>query len=226
MDKIRIIKEDIMGYWIEYTGEDQYIKKALNCLSLSSRQYLIDKSDYPIIELVAQLLKKSSFVLAIDGMCGSGKSTLAKRLQKIFQAHVYCMDDFYLPFEKRTQERMAMPAGHIDYERFEETVLKPISCHQDVYYQAYSCQLQTFQNIQVKSSSPYHIIEGSYSLYPNLVSYYTDCIVLKISSDMQKERLYKRNSKMYSQFIERWIPLENQYFNYYHIYEKYPVINM
>ena len=72
----------------------------------------------------------------------------------------------------------------------------------------------------------YNIIEGSYALRPELVPYYTDIIVLKITQQQQIERLTNRNPEKVSTFIEQWIPLENQYFEYYNIYETYPVITL
>ncbi len=47
-----------------------------------------------IEQLITKLQEKDRFILAIDGMCGSGKSTLALELAHIFNAHVFCMDDF------------------------------------------------------------------------------------------------------------------------------------
>lgn len=41
---------------------------------------------------------------------------------------------------------------------------------------------------------------------------------------MQKERLFKRNPEKIDQFIHRWIPMENQYFDAFDIFEKYPVL--
>ena len=60
---------------------------------------------------------------------------------------------------------------------------------------------------------PYHsrnIIEGTYALHPQLLPYYSHVVVLKIDSQLQIERLSKRNFKQIKQFQERWIPLENQ----------------
>lgn len=177
-------------------------------------------------ELILQLESTPSFILAIDGMCASGKSTLAAYLQQRFDAHVFHMDDFFLPLHKRTQERLLEPGGNVDYERFLESVLIPLSQKQTVYYQSFDCSVmelnQTIQEI------PYHarnIVEGSYALRPELIPYYTHLIVLKIESDIQIKRIEKRNPHQVSQFQQKWIPLENKYFQYYHIYEKYPVIN-
>lgn len=177
-------------------------------------------------ELILQLKNKDSFILAIDGMCGSGKSTLAQELHYIFGGNLFHMDDFYLPLDKRTQERLLMPGGNVDYERFLESVLIPLSRKEDIYYKRFDCSSMTLAETEIISYHPISIIEGSYSLRPELADYYTDIVVLKISDDMQIERLTKRNPEHIDSFVDKWIPLENKYFEYYQIMDKYPVISM
>ena len=180
-----------------------------------------------IEQLITKLQEKDRFILAIDGMCGSGKSTLALELAHIFNAHVFCMDDFFLPQELRTLERHHMPGGNVHYERFLETVLKPLSEYKTIHYQPFDCtKMKLISDIQEIPYTPYNIIEGSYALRPELVPYYTDIIVLKITQQQQIERLTNRNPEKVATFIEQWIPLENQYFEYYNIYETYPVITL
>ena len=58
-------------------------------------------------------------VIAIDGMAASGKSNLAARLAEELDGCVIHMDDFFLPPELRTQERLSSPGGNVHYERFE-----------------------------------------------------------------------------------------------------------
>lgn len=52
---------------------------------------------------------RGSFLVAIDGRCASGKTTLAGKLRSALKCNVVHMDDFYLPFAKRTEDRMAQP---------------------------------------------------------------------------------------------------------------------
>jgi ABC-type multidrug transport system fused ATPase/permease subunit len=54
--------------------------------------------------------------IAIDGMAGAGKTTLASLLSQIFNCAVIHMDDFFLPFEMRTPQRLAQPGGNVHYE--------------------------------------------------------------------------------------------------------------
>lgn len=176
-------------------------------------------------ELIKILENQESYILAIDGMCASGKSTFAAYLQERLGGQVFHMDDFFLPIEKRTKDRLSEPGGNVDYERFLETVLKPLSQKQTIQYQSFDCTIMDLQkDIQ---EIPYHsrnIVEGSYALHPFLLPYYTHVILLKVTPQIQLERLRQRNPQNIFDFQEKWIPLENYYFESYHLYETYPVI--
>lgn len=178
-------------------------------------------------QIIDMLKTKDHFILAIDGMCGSGKSTLADELAQLFHAHVFHMDDFYLPMNMRTSKRLSEPGGNVHYERFLDTVLHPLILRETVFYQPFDCSIMDLSSV-IKNVSycPFNIIEGSYALRPELIEYYTDIIVLKISKEEQKKRIIKRNKDNYNDFFEKWIPLVNVYFEYYDIYEKYSVISM
>ena len=56
-------------------------------------------------------IEKGSFV-AVLGHNGSGKSTMAAVLADVFSASLVHMDDFFLPFEQKTPERLAQPGGN------------------------------------------------------------------------------------------------------------------
>lgn len=174
-------------------------------------------------KIISEFKKKKCFILAIDGKCASGKTTLASRLNEELGGNLFHMDDFFLPLEKRTKERLEEPGGNVDYERFLNQVLLPLSKQQDIYYQPFDCSTMSLGQGKIIKYAPINIIEGSYALHPTLVPYYSDVIVLDISSTTQLHRLFQRNPDKYQMFIDQWIPLENKYFAYYHIYEKYPV---
>lgn len=76
----------------------------------------------------------------IDGRCGSGKTTLGEYLKQIFDCNLFRMDDFFLRMEQRTPERLREVGGNVDYERFEETVLRSLLQKEQVCYQPFSCQ--------------------------------------------------------------------------------------
>ena len=66
-------------------------------------------------------------LIAVDGRCASGKTTLAATLEEETGCNVVHMDDFFLRPEQRTPQRLAEPGGNVDYERFRQEVILPLS---------------------------------------------------------------------------------------------------
>lgn len=166
---------------------------------------------------------KERYIIAIDGKAGSGKSTLATMLQQKYNATVFCMDDYFLQPHQRTKERSAMIGGNVDFERFLKQVLLPLSKNESVQYQRYNCTTQTIEPILHVRANPIVVIEGSYSLRPELRSYYDLTIALDIDPSIQIQRIKQRN-KNYEDFINRWIPLENNYLQYFDIYNQVDIV--
>lgn len=153
------------------------------------------------------------FLLAIDGMCGSGKTSLAKELSEIYDCNVFHMDDFYLPFDMRTKERLEQPGGNVHYERFNKEVLAPILSKDPVTYVPYECSTGNFGEPTIIDPRNINIIEGSYSLHPSLNQVYDCKVFLTIREQVQIQRIGKRSGEeKLEQFLNKWIPLENKYF--------------
>lgn len=164
--------------------------------------------------------KNGHCVLAIDGKCGSGKTTVSSILQKELDCDVVHMDDFFLQSHQRTPLRNEMIGGNFDYERFTDEIIIPLSSRQLYSYRRFDCSKMELGETIELYNKPITIIEGSYSLHPILKNYYDISISLDIDSALQSQRILKRNGpKMHKQFIEKWIPKENQYFDTYHIIE-------
>ena len=53
-----------------------------------------------------------------------------------------------------------------------------------------------------------------------LTKYYDFSVFLTLNKEEQIERLKKRNPNMLNNFIQRWIPLEELYFNAFSIQDK------
>ena len=86
-------------------------------------------------------------------------------------------------------------------------------------YQAYSCREGAYLPPHLLGPAPLVIVEGSYSHHPSLAPYYDIRIFVTCSPDEQARRLRKREGERYSNFVERWIPLEEGYFANYSIEE-------
>ncbi|WP_308585383.1 hypothetical protein [uncultured Holdemanella sp.] len=181
---------------------------------------LIHKKFVPFLELFKYIDNNHPSILSIDGRCASGKTTLAQFLSEIYDCNVFSMDDFFLQPHQRTKERFNIPGGNVDHERFKEEVLIPLSKHQDVEFSKFDCSTMSLQPSILIPYKPLNIIEGSYSMHPNLQKYYDYSIFLTADKEEQLFRLEKRNPKMLNTFIQRWIPLEEAYFNAFSIDKK------
>jgi uridine kinase len=159
-------------------------------------------------------------LIAIDGRCAAGKTTLAARLQELILCNVIHMDHFYLRPLQRTAERLNEPGGNVDYERFLEEVLLPLKGSGDFSYRPYDCQSQGFGESVYINANAVNVVEGSYSCHPALRGYYDLRIFLSVSPEEQKRRIRQRNGDAQAaDFINKWIPLEEQYFLSYNVQE-------
>ncbi len=153
-------------------------------------------------------------VVAIDGMCGSGKSTLAGVLKEVCGCAVFHMDDYYLRPEQRTPERYAEPGGNVDRERFREEVLTPLSRgDEEIVYRPFDCAEMRVAPERRERVGRLAVVEGSYSLHPELAGMYDIRVMLTIDPVKQEKRILEREGEdKLERFRNEWIPLENLYF--------------
>lgn len=161
-------------------------------------------------------------IIAIDGRCGSGKTTLAAGLKEKNGWRVFHMDDFFLRPEQRTEERFARPGGNVDHERFLEEILLPLqNGAQTFFYRPFDCHRQDFAEAVSVTAGAVNIVEGSYSCHPALWDAYDLRVFLDVAEAEQERRILLRNGKDRAKmFKERWIPLEERYFEAYRIKER------
>lgn len=178
----------------------------------------------PVVAELEQLIRdrhKERIIVAIDGKCGSGKTTLATYLSNKYDCNLFHMDDFFLQSHQRVINRLNEVGGNVDYERFQEEVLKPLLLGQTVKYRTYNCMLQVIDKEYDIHPKKLNIIEGSYSQHPYFKEPYDLCIFLDIDDRTQREIIRKRNGlEMLNLFLDKWIPMENRYFEKFKIKEK------
>lgn len=152
-------------------------------------------------------------VLAIDGPCGSGKTTLARELRAMYRdSAVIHTDDFFLRPSQRTARRLHEPGGNMDRERLEKEVLEKLPAGLPFEYARYDCQADAFSPVRVNPGRLV-VIEGSYSLHPDLLKHYTITVFLEADPETRLDRLRARlGEERLLEFINRWIPLEDAYF--------------
>lgn len=178
---------------------------------------VIAKEYIPFLPFFAELdkrLAKGPLTVAIEGGSASGKTTLSQLLAKIYDCTIFHMDDFFLQPEQRTPERYTEVGGNIDRERFLAEVLQPLRKGEVVGYRRFDCSSMQLEEAVPMTPKKLTVIEGAYSMHPELAPYYDFSVFLDISSELQKERILRRNSPEFAKnFFEKWIPLEKTYFS-------------
>lgn len=168
----------------------------------------------PLFAKIDKMLEKDSVLLAIDGGSASGKTTLSETLKGIYDCTVLHMDDFFLRPEQRTPERFAEVGGNVDRERFLEEVLIPLHKNMPINYRRFDCSKQVLCPPITILPKKLTIIEGAYSMHPELANYYDLSVFLDISPQLQIKRIEKRNTQQIAKcFFDKWIPLEKIYFS-------------
>ena len=169
----------------------------------------------PLLAAIDQIMaEKGRAVVAIEGGSASGKTTLADLLQEIYGCTVFHMDDFFLQPHQRTSERLAEAGGNVDRERFLTEVLLPLKQGAPVTYRRYDCQTQTLLPSIETVPTTLTIVEGAYSMHPELAEHYDLSVFLHITPELQRVRILMRNgSEMADRFFSTWIPMEQHYFS-------------
>ncbi len=173
----------------------------------------------PILQAIARMPQERKIV-ALDGRAASGKTTLADQLAEVTGAGVVHMDDFFLPPGLRTEERLAEPGGNVHYERFMEEVLTPLKASQAFRYRCFDCGRMEFGGEREIPEGNLRIVEGAYSCHPLFGQYMGLRVFCDVEPREQLKRIERRNgAEMLESFRDRWIPMEEQYFQYFQIRE-------
>ena len=168
----------------------------------------------PLFRAVDRLLAEKEYVrVAIEGRAASGKSTLGELLGRVYGANLFHMDDYFLPFERKTPERLAEPGGNVDYERaYEEIISRPKDA--EILWRPFDCSVQGLGEWVRTAPKRLTVVEGCYSMHPSLRDGYDLTVFLDIDPERQSARIMKRNGPgMHARFVNEWIPLENRFFD-------------
>lgn len=176
--------------------------------------FAIFQDYFSLFAAIDQLLKGSKpITVAIDGMSSAGKTSLASLLKEIYDCNIFHMDDFFLPAALKTSERLSQAGGNVHYERFLQEVLTPLATGEPFSYRPFDCRQQTLAAPIIVQPKKLNIIEGVYSLHPQLPLNHALKVFLLTSPEIQDQRgLYRNGPELQRRFREEWIPLENKYF--------------
>ena len=157
--------------------------------------------------------ERESVIIAIEGGSASGKTTLSATLREVYDCNIVHMDDFFLRPEQRTKERFSEIGGNVDRERVRDEVLEPYSKGDTVRYRPFDCSTMTLDPPITLQKKKLTVVEGAYSMHPELERYYDLSVFLDISPELQRSRITVRNTPaMAERFFSEWIPLERDYF--------------
>lgn len=177
-----------------------------------------------IFDAVDKLLAEGSSVIAIDGCSAAGKSTLAGQIAECYGIGVVHMDDFFLPFDMRTPERLGEPGGNLHRERFLEEVVPMLG--KDFSYRIFSCS-DGSMNERRRVPSGSVIVEGAYSMHPAFGDIYDLRVFMDISPELQQRRIIERDGENWWQRSrDVWIPMENYYHQAMNIRKKCDIVLM
>lgn len=189
--------------------------------------YRVVLTDLALLAPVMARLDTGAYrAVAIDGLCGSGKTTLADWLGRLFHTQPIRMDDFFLPFDMRTPERLKAPGGNVHHERFKTEVLEHIQ-EGSFAYRRFDCHTDEWTPRR-HEATPVAIIEGSYSHHPAFEEAYGRLGALRVFVETEEgeqlRRIARRDPDLLEAFRSRWIPLEKTYFQAYDIKDRADIV--
>ena len=176
----------------------------------------------PLLEQMERCLPSCTpLVIAIDGRAASGKTTLARQLAAEFGAGVVHVDDFFLPTELRTPQRLAQPGGNVHYERFTQQVLPHLHSVEGFFYTKFDCKTMKYSGEEWVRGGIIRVVEGAYSCHPVFGDYADITVFSDVDPVEQNRRIQLRNGlEMAKIFQQKWIPMEEQYFSHTKLFGK------
>ena len=172
-------------------------------------------------EKISDIISGGRAVVAIDGNCAAGKTTLANEIQSAFGGTVIHADSFFLPPDMRSDARLSEPGGNFHYERFRCEVADNLKSDAPFSYGVFDCSCGRITHTITVDEPKLIIIEGSYCMHPKLEADYDLRIFCCTDLQTQLERIKKRNGeKAVESFRQKWIPLENRYFELFDVKNK------
>lgn len=164
-------------------------------------------------EAASSILSSGARIIAIDGRSAAGKTTLASLIAEAAGGSIVHMDDFFLPLEMRTPERLSAPGGNVHSERFMDEVLPHLARREAFSYRRFDCSVMDYAPEPVAAdASGVIVIEGAYSLSPAFGRYYDLSVFCDVDSRVQMRRIIARNGEEKAEvFRTRWIPMEEMY---------------
>ena len=181
--------------------------------------YLIIKKDLVSKLLVFSaidhlLATKKKVLIAIDGNASSGKTTFSKLLSQIYDCNIFHVDDYFQKPVTDSNDYLSNYASNINFQRMHTEIFDPIQKEIDSKIHTMDLKTHTLSDEQLISYKEMSVVEGAYSMHPYIIKKYDLKILMTTTYFKQIIRIWKRNGfKKLTQFMKRWIPMENKYFH-------------
>ncbi|MBQ2891449.1 MAG: hypothetical protein IJE45_00995 [Bacilli bacterium] len=206
-------KEDLKDYnYLPVSHSDIYRSSYLP-------HYRIIKSslltiEHKVIQLDNYLsLLPNKTIISLEGRCASGKSTITSKLKHKYT--VIPIDDFFLPINLKTKERLNEIGGNINYELVKKMLVElkqALKRNLEVFsYSAFDCSKQEYYTKEIILKDKV-ILEGVYSASIYFRELIDKIAYLYVDKETQLKRINNRSLK--EKFINEWIPLEEKYFEH------------
>ena len=171
-----------------------------------------------LFSTISEKRSDAPFVIAFDGRSASGKTTIADKIARDLKIPIVHTDDFFRPRNQFGEIELSEFSGNFDLERFEKEVVTPLKDHLPIEYGVFDCKEGKITSKNSIKDYSCILVEGAYSLHPELGDYADLKVFFDIESDVQSERIKKRNGETaLLKFNELWIPSEERYIKYYKI---------
>ncbi len=166
----------------------------------------------PICMLLSDAGRKAERInVAIEGRAASGKTTVAGLLAELFDGYVISMDDYFLPNDRKTKERLAMPGGNVDAERLKNEIMKERYADRLVHAR-FDCHKQILLPPVTEARKQFLFVEGVYSLRPDLRDFFDVKLLLETDRESQRLRILERGGEeLLHRYATEWLPLEEVY---------------
>jgi len=184
---------------------------------LYGANYRIISTEMALIAPLCLLLsdaggKADRINVALDGCAASGKTMVASMLADLFDGTVIAMDDYFLPSERKTVERLAKVGGNVDLERLKIEVMSERYAD-TITHARFDCHKQTLLPPVTEKRKRYLFVEGVYALHPELRDFYDVKFCLTTNAETQRLRIHHRDGDdMLARYDKEWLPLEEAYF--------------
>lgn len=164
-------------------------------------------------------------VVAIDGRSNSGKSTLGRILAEITGGGLIRMDDLLSPASRGQVVSKGMPGGNVNYAMFQRDILPNLASEKAFSYPYFANHSLVINRKRRVRRSPYRIVEGSYSQHAVFGDYMDIRVFMTTPVTEQRRRVIARDGeRLAPSYFHIWIPQEEEYFNFYKLWEKADVL--